>query len=180
MLDITNTNLAMTLAWQEHISPGDIVSFMFPLAEADSSDRPKPRPCLVLEIERLAGERFALIAYGTTSPRKANWGYEVHALHDKDYRSFGLDRPTRFIGRRRLMVSLDNSGFVICPGTGAPVLGRLSGGPAERLQAVRARIQAERDMAAERRADCRRRREPRLTIERRRPKRLVQRERGAA
>ncbi|WP_156799445.1 hypothetical protein [Oceanicola granulosus] len=180
MLDITDTTLAMTPAWQEHLSPGDIVSFEFPLAEADPTERPKPRPCLVLEIEDLAGERFALIAYGTTSPRKSNWGYEVHALHEEDYLSSGLDRPTRFIGRRRLMVSLDSPGFVISSNTGAPVLGRLSGGPAERLLAVRARIQAERDIAAERRADRRRRREPRFTVERRRPKRLVQRARGAA
>ena len=178
MLDSTATTLTMTPAWQAHLSPGDIVTFRFPLAQADPGTSPKPRPCLVLEIEELAGLRFALIAYGTTSPRKANWGYEIHAL--EDFAAFGLDRPTRFIGRRRLMVSLDNPGFQICRDTGSPVIGRLSGGPAERLLAVRARIQAERDIAAYRRAQRRHRRTPSVVVERRRPKRLAQRERGAA
>jgi hypothetical protein len=179
MLDNTATILTMTPAWQEHLSPGDIVSFRFPLAQADPADKSKPRPCLVLEVQELAGMRFALLAYGTTSPRKANWGYEIHAL--EDFPSFGLNRPTRFIGRRRLMVSLDNPGFVICRDTGSPVLGRLSGGPADRLMAVRARLQAERDIAADRRARRRKdRRAPSVVVERRRPKRLVHRKKGAA
>ncbi|WP_245243359.1 hypothetical protein [Pararhodobacter sp. SW119] len=85
MLDSTAITLTMTPAWQAHLSPGDIVTFRFPLSQADPSAAPKPRPCLVLEIEELAGLRFALIAYGTTSARKANWGYEIHALHEEDF-----------------------------------------------------------------------------------------------
>ncbi|PYE83948.1 hypothetical protein [Pseudoroseicyclus aestuarii] len=173
MLDSTTTILAMTPAWQDHLSPGDIVSFRFPVREAGPGDRLKARPCLVLEIEEMAGQRFALLAYGTSSPRRANWGYEVHALHHEDHATFGLDRPTRFIGKRRLMVSLDNSGFASCRGTGSPVLGQLSGGPAERLLVVRARIQAERDMAAEMFADRRRRRMAPVVVERRRPKQMI-------
>ncbi|SES41042.1 hypothetical protein SAMN04490244_1188 [Tranquillimonas rosea] len=179
MLDTTTTILAMTPAWQDHLAPGDIVSFRFPVRKAKPGDRPKPRPCLVLEVEEMAGKRFALIAYGTSSPRRANWGEEVHALHEDDFPTFGLDCPTRFIGKRRMMVSLDNSGFAICRDTGSPVLGQLSGGPAERLLAVRARIQAKRDIAAERLAERRRRRTANLVVERRQSKRVVKGE-GAA
>ncbi|KKK82042.1 hypothetical protein LCGC14_2807340, partial [marine sediment metagenome] len=49
MLDNTQTTFAMTPAWQDDISPGDIVSFRFPLAEEGHSGRPKARPCLVLD-----------------------------------------------------------------------------------------------------------------------------------
>lgn len=173
MLDTTNTILTMTPDWQNHLSPGDIVSFRFPVRKAMANEKPKPRPCLILEIEELAGRRFALIAYGTSSPRRANWGEEVHALHECDFPTFGLDRPTRFIGKRRMLVSLDNSGFAICRETGSPVLGRLSGRPAERLLDVRARIQAQRDIVAERLAERHRRRTDTLVVEKRRPKRLA-------
>lgn len=179
MLDTTSINLAMTPEWQDHLSPGDIVSFRFPVRKPKPGDKPKPRPCLILEIEKLAGKSFALIAYGTSSPRRANWGEEVHALHEDDYPTFGLDHPTRFIGKRRMMVSLDNSGFAICRNTGSPVLGQLSGGPAERLLAVRARIQAKRDIAAERLAERQRRRMTNVTVERRRRQRALKTE-GAA
>lgn len=33
MLDSTQTTFLMAPAWQVHLSPGDIVSFRFPLAE---------------------------------------------------------------------------------------------------------------------------------------------------
>ncbi|WP_339106981.1 recombinase family protein [Thioclava sp. GXIMD4216] len=137
----------MTSAWQDHISPGDIVTFRFPIRKATDGEQPKPRPCLVIEVEEWAGKQFALLAYGTSSPRKANSGYEVHALQPEDYTRFGLDRPTRFIGKRTIMVALDNPSFDSFRKTCSPVLGRLSGQPAERLLHVRARIQADRDMA---------------------------------
>lgn len=165
MLDTTNTDLTKTQAWRDHVSPGDIISFRFRIETAARNEEAPPRPCLILEIEHLAGRRYALIAYGTSSPPNATWAYEVHALHEDEYPCFGLRQPTRFLGKRRLLVSLDNPGFVICRRSGSPVLGRLAGGPFERLQAVRARIQAYRDMAADRLAERERRRRESFVVQ---------------
>src|SRR6056297_1555879 len=156
MLDSITSTLTMTAAWQDHLSYGDIVSFRFPLAEEGHTGRPKARPCLVLEIETHGGERYALLAYGTTSRRRSNIGYEVHVRRKVDYLSAGLNEPTRFVGARRLLVPFDHSGFVICRATGAPVLGRLDGNPFDAMNAVRGRIHAERDIAADRRGRTRR------------------------
>lgn len=152
MLDNTQTAFTMTPAWQEHLSHGDIVSFRFPLAEEGHTGRPKARPCLVLDIEMHGGQRYALLAYGTTSRRRSNVGYEVHARRREDYRSAGLNEPTRFVGARRLLVPLTHSGFSICRSTGSAVLGRLGGSPFDAMNAVRGRIHAERDIIADRRS----------------------------
>jgi hypothetical protein len=156
MLDTINTTLTMTPAWQEHVTHGDIVSFRFPLAEESSAGRAKARPCLVLDIETKGGQRYALLAYGTTSHRRSNVGYEVHVRRRAEYLSAGLDEPTRFVGARRLLVPLTHKGFVICRGTGSCVLGRLDGAPIDAMNAVRGRIHAEHDIAAERRSHGRR------------------------
>ncbi|MBJ3764373.1 hypothetical protein ILP92_16655 [Maribius pontilimi] len=155
MLDSTTSNPTMTAAWQDHLSYGDIVSFRFPLAEGGHVGRPKARPCLVLDIEERGGQRYALLAYGTTSRRRSNIGYEVHVRRQTDYLLAGLNESTRFVGARRLLVSLNHSGFVICGATGAPVLGRLDGNPFDAMNAVRGRIHAERDIAADRRSRTR-------------------------
>lgn len=173
MLDTITTNLTMTPAWQDHVSAGDIVSFRFPLAEEGSTGQPKARPCLILDVEEIGGQRYALLAYGTTSHRRSNVGYEVHVRRQAEYLSAGLDEPTRFVGARRLLVPLTHPGFAICAATGAPVLGRLDGAPVGEMNAVRGRIHAERDIAAGRRTPRRRRhlRRGPVTVERRTPRR---------
>lgn len=173
MLDTIHTPLTMTPAWQDHVAAGDIVSFRFPLAEDASTAQPKARPCLILDIEIIGGERYAVLAYGTTSHRRSNVGYEVHVRRRDEYVSAGLDEPTRFVGARRLLVPLTHRGFAICRNTGSAVLGRLDGEPFEAMNAVRGRIHAERDIAADRRAPRRRRhlRRDDVTVERRKPRR---------
>lgn len=157
MLDTINSNLTMTSAWQKHVTHGDIVSFRFPLAEDATTGRPKARPCLILDIEMIGGQRYALIAYGTTSHRRSNVGYEVHVRRRADYLTAGLDEPTRFVGARRLLVPLTHKSFVICRATGSAVLGRLDGEPFEAMNAVRGRIHAAQDIAAEHQLRRRRR-----------------------
>ncbi|CUH39173.1 hypothetical protein JSE7799_01894 [Jannaschia seosinensis] len=173
MLDTITTNLTMTSAWQDHVSHGDIVSFRFPLAEERGSGQPKARPCLILDIEMHGGQRYALLAYGTTSRRRSNVGYEVHVRRRAEYLIAGLDEPTRFVGARRLLVPLTHSGFATCRATGSAVLGRLDGAPFEAMNAVRGRIHAERDIAADRRSRRRGglRRGRDFTVERRTPRR---------
>lgn len=157
MLDTTSIPAAMTAAWRDHISVGDVVLFRYPCAAEDDTEAPKSRPCLVLDIETIGDQRYALLAYGTTSASGANRGYEIRVGAAPDLVDAGLHRPTRFIGARRLLVSLASPNFVPFGGTGAPVVGRLTGLVRERMHAVRARIHAERDIAAERRASRRRR-----------------------
>ncbi|RVV96523.1 hypothetical protein EKE94_18290 [Mesobaculum littorinae] len=152
MLDTTTTTLTMTPVWRDHLSYGDIVSFRFPLAEEASTGQPKARPCLVLDIETQDNQRYALLAYGTTSRRRSNVGYEIHVRRRDEYLPAGLDEPTRFVGARRLLVPLTHSGFAICRATGSAVLGRLDGAPFEDMNAVRGRIHAEADIAADRRS----------------------------
>ena len=177
MLDSIQTTLAMTPAWQDLITPGDIVSFRFPLAEEGHSGRPKARPCLILDLEAHGGKRYALLAYGTTSRRRSNIGYEIHVRRRADYLSAGLNEPTRFVGARRLLVPLNHSGFSVCRATGSAVLGRLGGSGLAAMNAVRGRIHAERDLATYRRAERRSRtgmgRGRGFTVERRAPRRLA-------
>ena len=142
-----------TAAWHDAVGCGDILSFRFPLAEERHRRRPKARPCLVLDIEELGGQRYALLAYGTTSKRRSNIGYEVHVRKPADYLAAGLDRPTRFVGARRILVPLALSAFVVASATGSAVLGRLNGRPFEAMTAVRARIHAEADIAADHRRE---------------------------
>lgn len=157
MLDTTMTLLpTMTPAWRDHIGVGDIVSFRFPCASEDDATPPKARPCLVLDVETIGGHHYLVLAYGTTATTGANRGYEIRVRSAEALASAGLHKPTRFVAARRLLVPLDSGGFVHSKATGTPVLGRLTGEPRERMHAVRARIHAERDIAADRRASRRR------------------------
>ena len=160
MLDATPARTADAEAadWRQALTWADIVAFRFPCspAERESGYRPKTRPCVVLDVVGYLGERYVTLAYGTTSDSRANRGYEVKVTRPEALARVGLDRPTRFVGSRRITVSVKHAGF--CLGErGTPVLGRLTGEELDRLNAVRARICAEADIAAERHAERRRR-----------------------
>lgn len=161
MLDATQftpDTAASSADWRETLSYGDIISFRFPVRGSELP--PKIRPCLVLDIVRVGESRYAQLAYGTSAHTHANRGYEVQ-LNKADARAAGLRRPTRFVGARRMLVSLDHPDIVLGVATGVPVLGRLSGAAFERMNAVRARIHAEADIAAERRSERRKARRSR-------------------
>ncbi len=136
--------------WKGHLSYGDIVRFRFPVSLPSDQDKPKVRPCLVLDTEELLGEKFAWLAYGTSANTNSNRGYEIRLGHMPDVVAAGLKKPTRFVGARRILVSLENSGFVCSSGTNSPIVGRLTGGAFDRLNSVRARIQAEADIRSDR------------------------------
>lgn len=151
MLDILLYDPRMSAAWRNHLSHGDIVLFRFPLAEEGETAKPKARPCLVLDIEQIGDQTYALLAYGTTSRRKSNVGDAVHVRKRADYIAVGLHEPTRFVGARRLLVALTHSGFVLDRQLESPVLGRIDGEIFERMDEVRGRIHALRDIRNERR-----------------------------
>ncbi len=136
-----------TDTWQDALCRGDIVLFRFPEVDSDG-DVAKMRPCLVLEVDCADGQRQATLAYGTTSRGSANRGYEIWVKRRSSLVIAGLDRQTRFVGARTTTVGLDHPD--LAQGLRAtPVIGHLDEFLLERMNAVRARVQAEDDIAAE-------------------------------
>lgn len=135
-------------ACTEQLQRGDIVLFRFPLAEEDAyPDALKRRPCLVLDTLSIGGSPYLKIAYGTSADTPANRGYEVIVKRPSARTTAGLTKPTRFVCARRIIVHANHSGF---DGRtkGPQIIGRLDAPLLERMNAVRARIQAEADIAA--------------------------------
>jgi hypothetical protein len=153
MLDTTTAAIAAMTPWIETLQRGDTVLFALPAA--DDGGVTKVRPCLVLEVGRIGGHAFAELAYGTAAMTKANRGYEIHVNTVAGIALAGLDKPTRFVANRRVTVSLDSPLFPPSIAHRSPVIGRLDDGALARMNAVRARIWAERDIAAERRNERR-------------------------
>ena len=166
--------------WRHQLSHGDIVMFRFPVAGQVATARPVPRPCLVLDTEIASGRRCALLAPAFPARRPAGHDRAVTVDRRTDYRAAGLDRPTRFPIRSRLLVPLAHDGFVVSQTTGTPVIGRLDGAAVEQMHAERARLHALRDIRSDRahsRERPSRRREPLrgrdFIVERRHPRRPI-------
>ena len=139
-----------------HLQRGDVVLFRFPLAEEDDEPgAPKRRPCLVLDTLTAGDERFVEIAYGTSADTRANRGYEVIVKQPAARATAGLSKPTRFVCARRIIVHVNHSGFHGRT-KGPQIIGRLDEALLERMNAIRARIQAEADIAAYYREEQRR------------------------
>ncbi|SDG52421.1 hypothetical protein [Alloyangia pacifica] len=137
--------------WQQDLALGDVVLFRFPTTEdVPDGETPKMRPCLVLDTPRLGLHRFAKLAYGTSAYGNSNRGREVSIRQPTSIEAAGLDRPSRFTLERTLLVSLDHPGFE-AEKHGDPRIGRLDEGLMERLHALRARMQAAADIAADHR-----------------------------
>ena len=135
---------------------GDVVLFRFPLAEEDAQPgAPKRRPCLVLATLTTGADRFVEIAYGPSTDTRANRGYEVIVKQSAARETAGLAKPTRFGRARRIIVHVGHSGFHSRT-KGPQIIGRLDETLLERMNAVRARIQAEADIAAYYREERRR------------------------
>ena len=122
------TLLQIPAPWHATVAPGDIVAYRFP-HETDGSESPKVRPTLVIDVVERFGERYAVLAYGTTNPRRfgRREAYAIDVLDAIERDGASLHRQTRFHASRRLMVSLRNSGFDIRRDACTARLGRLSG-----------------------------------------------------
>jgi len=140
-------SISETEAWQDILSRGDIVLFPFPVVES-GLDAAKTRPCLVLDVEVHGGNRRAALAYGTSAQTAANRGYEIWVKRQSSMAVAGLYRPMRFVGSRRISVALCHAGFKLGE-QGSPVIGQLDDYLLKRMNAVRARMQAEHDIAME-------------------------------
>ena len=136
--------------WKSSLRPGDVVWFPFPIANGERSDtRPTHGPCLVLDVFSERQLPTAKIAYGATMEVEDKRGYDIRVQSPKARERAGLDRPTRFDCSRTRTVSLNHPGFdSVQPGT-TPVIGCLDDLLTARMNAVRARLDAEADMAAE-------------------------------
>lgn len=128
------------LPWSKTLTCGDIVSYRFP---TDEPTPHKARPCLVLDILRKRGKRYAILAYGTTSKNRHISGDEIPLHLPDDAAAAGLDRPTRFVGARRITVSVNCNRFVPEPQLRTPVLGRLTGAEYTRAVSIHDRLREE-------------------------------------
>jgi hypothetical protein len=126
-------------AWHASLTAGDVVVFRFPLAERQERS-PKARPCLVLDIEDDLFGRNALIAYGTSSPTRANRGDEIALITAADRAAAGVWHLTRFVAARRLWVKLTDPAFCCGRDRDTPILGRIDGPPRTRLAEVLAAL----------------------------------------
>jgi hypothetical protein len=118
--------------WRETLAAGDIVAFRFPCPDDPAVE--KSRPCLVVEVDRIAGE--AVVIYGTSRWTGPNRGRELHVTGRAACAEAALDRPTRFVGARRVRVPLESPRFVECR-DGTAVLGRLGEALRPRLDRLR-------------------------------------------
>ena len=120
------------LTWRDVLAAGDIVAFKFPCIDDPLAE--KARPCLIVEVDRVAGE--AVVVYGTSRWTGPNRGHELHVTERADCDEAALDRPTRFVGARRVRVPLACARFVECR-QGTAVLGRLGKNFRPRLDRIR-------------------------------------------
>lgn len=119
---MTDPIATLNAPWHDTLAAGDIVSFRFPYPDAPHAER--ARPCLVVDVDPIGGE--AVVVYGTSRWTDANRGQELHVT-GPDAALASLDRPTRFVGARRVRVALDSPRFIVSSTRGTPVVGRLAG-----------------------------------------------------
>jgi hypothetical protein len=150
MLD--HATLTVRDDWHPAVSPGDVILFAFPINRPAPGETAKTRPCVVLDVVTIDGRRHLLLAYGTTSDSDANRGDEIVVAAGAETAAAGVDRATRFVGARRLLVSIDHPGFATASGQRSPVIGRLTGQARRSLDALRTRLAATAALAARHRA----------------------------
>lgn len=148
MLKPTDHSVQAT-AWRDQLRPGDVVLFRFPCAEAKPAEKPKRRTCLVVETTERSNSRLVELAYGTSIEGGLNVGDEVHVTATDEMAAAGVRRPTRFVCARRIMVTVDYSGWDINRAHPSPIVGHLSEATKQRLNAIRCKISAHRAIAAE-------------------------------
>ncbi|WP_114011342.1 hypothetical protein [Cohaesibacter intestini] len=142
-------------SWKCTLSWGDIAMFRFPLSLGRTRQLSKALPCLILDIDDFAEDRFATLAYGIDADTTPPSTYETLVSRPVALVRAGLETPTRFVGQHRLTVSLHNKGFMLAA-DGSPVIGKLTGIERARFSKLRARIRAEVDIAANYRSERRR------------------------
>ena len=106
------TRPILRLDWRAGLRAGDIVSFRFPFAD-ESEGQPKARPCLILEVWWLGQQRFARVAFGTTSTSRLDPRQLLDLKDPAQVLKAGLHKPTRFLLDREITVPLCDPSFRI-------------------------------------------------------------------
>lgn len=145
MLDINTRPDPEARCWPDTLAAGDVIALPDHRPGGDGT------PHLVLDAITLLGDRFVALAPGVACRASGETGYDIEVSQPGACRAAKLASPTCFRGGERRMVALATCGPA---GVGGRYLGRLTGEALERMQVVRARIEAERDSGV----DCRRRR----------------------
>ena len=139
---------SISSGWKAELSSGHTVRFRFPVNDPDNARAiAKSRPCLVMGTRYFAGQKFAHIAYGTGAKTTANRGFEVRVNHPDARDVAGLDRPTRFVCLRSMIVSVDHPGFEPDATTGSPIIGKLDANLMQRLITTKANLRRYGDSA---------------------------------
>ncbi|MCX8225731.1 MAG: hypothetical protein OTI35_06630 [Sulfitobacter sp.] len=126
-------------SWKDSLQSGNIVAYRFP-HQRKGAQQPKVRPALVIDVVEKEGERFAVLAYGTSNPRLRKDAYTVDVEVPDELNQASLHKPTRFHISRRVEVSLEDRAFDLKSSAMTPVLGRLTGRSKCRLNDVNALI----------------------------------------
>ncbi len=108
-------------AWIQHLRPGTILLFRFPVRDDDLAG--KRRPCLVLGTRQQKDGLQVALAYGTSVDSHANRGFDI-SIDSDDCEAVGTHRPTRFVLARRITVGANDPRF----DTGSednPIVGQL-------------------------------------------------------
>nr|WP_321455404.1 hypothetical protein [uncultured Cohaesibacter sp.] len=133
--------------WKDKLKWGDVILFPFPIADKRKQNAPEPRPCLIHDIRNIGGMRFVTLVYGSRLENKSSSSLQTDITNPIAMAAAGLNSPTVFDSNIRITVSLDHNGFKKCR-SASPVIGRLIGPDRLRFKAIRARVQANIDMAA--------------------------------
>ncbi|WP_209427455.1 hypothetical protein [Pararhodobacter sp. SW119] len=172
--------------WQKRLAVGDVVCCLFPLPSANLRVTPAPRPCLILEVCKVVGRQYAVLALGCAARSFLPHVAELQVTSPEEIRLAGLAQPTRFLLLQRVTVPLNDSAFLIHPNTATPIMGRLSDAARERLRELQVRLHSPQEglpktpSALRRRHSTRREVARPFIVERRKRKRLARKPRASA
>ena len=153
---ISEIRSAAQAAMPRVLERGDLVFFAFPAPHSPEHEEPPLRACLVLDTQKRAGRLFLTLAPGEEHPPALPRGYEIAVSRRLAVKEAGLSEAHMFYADQRLTVAATHPGFG--PRMAPWIIGALDRQGADRMNAVRARIQALRDIAAERRRERQRER----------------------
>lgn len=123
------------------LAVGDLIRW--PLADTPDA------VALVVDVEMVAGRQVLTVVPGALDQAQAVRPDTLRVTRADEMRQAGLNRPMRFAVDARIAIAVAHP---VLAGAGQPMhVGRLGDGALERLHALRARMQALRDIAASRR-----------------------------
>ena len=118
-------------------APGDVV--LAPVPSRTGRGRPRPAPCLVLDVEDVGEERWLRLLPGAPATGRPARRGDVYAAAADVRGEPGLGQPYVFVANRSFARALDRRPAGARRGADPVVLGRLSGRARSRLEALRRR-----------------------------------------